>query len=242
MGVSPMYAECMGGALMPRMTYLCVPIFVTDAEQAKRDAILAAEAGAEMVELRIDQLTAPIELPEMPLPYIVTCRPTWEGGESTLDDQERLDLLATMAQRGAAYMDVELETYIRRPDVSDLTMKSTRLIVSAHDFKGRPKLGTLRVLMAERLAHVHKLVWMARSIRDNLEAFELLKTPVQPTIALCMGEAGGVSAGLAKKFGAFLTFASLMEESGAAPGEGAVSDMKRGDGGGGLGRQQKGGG
>ena len=56
---------------------------------------------------------------------------------------------------------------------------------------------------------VNKLVWTARTIRDNLEAFELLQHRQKPTIALCMGEAGLISRVLAKKFGAFLTFASL---------------------------------
>ena len=39
------------------MTRLCVAIFVTDFGKAKRDIALAAERGADMVELRIDQLT-----------------------------------------------------------------------------------------------------------------------------------------------------------------------------------------
>ncbi len=210
----------------PTMTYLCVSIFVRDLAQARRDAALAAEAGADMLELRIDDLTEPVALPELPLPYILTCRPTWEGGQSELSDNERLDLLATMLEHGASYVDVELKTYERRPDVADIAARRP-IIVSAHDFTGRPKLATLRIAMAQRLANVHKLVWMARSIRDNLEAFELLKAPIQPTIGLCMGEAGLISRVLAKKFGGFLTFASLREGSGTAPGQISIHDMKR---------------
>jgi 3-dehydroquinate dehydratase len=37
---------------------------------------------------------------------------------------------------------------------------------------------------------VAKIVWTARTVRDNLEAFELLRHRAKPTIALCMGEAG----------------------------------------------------
>ena len=54
---------------------------------------------------------------------------------------------------------------------------------------------------------------------DNIEAFELLTTRQKPTIALCMGDAGIISRILAKKFGAFLTFASLASGSETAPGQ-----------------------
>jgi 3-dehydroquinate dehydratase/shikimate dehydrogenase len=209
------------------MTLLCVPIFMTGGEQARRDAILAAEAGADIVELRIDRLTGAVPLLEMPLPYIVTCRPTWEGGESTSSDQERLDLIDAMSEFGAAYVDVELETMRRRPDAADMAHYPRRLILSAHDFKGRPSVPNLLLAMGERLAHVNKLAWMARSIRDNLEVFELLEHPMRPTIALCMGEAGLISRVLAKKFGAFLTFASLRDENATAPGQVTIDDMKR---------------
>jgi len=74
---------------------------------------------------------------------------------------------------------------------------------------------------------VNKLVWMPRSIRENIEAFEILQTRQKPTIALCMGEAGLVSRVLAKKFGGFLTFAGVTSESGTAPGQVSIHDMKR---------------
>ena len=37
-----------------RMTHLCVPIFVTELEKARRDIAAALAAGADLVELRID--------------------------------------------------------------------------------------------------------------------------------------------------------------------------------------------
>src|ERR1051325_10851603 len=39
------------------MTDLCVAIFVEDAAQVKRDVARAAEAGADLVELRVDRIT-----------------------------------------------------------------------------------------------------------------------------------------------------------------------------------------
>ncbi len=81
--------------------------------------------------------------------------------------------------------------------------------------------------MLETGADVHKIVWRATTIRDNLEAFELLQRRTKPTIALCMGEPGLMSRVLAKKFGAFLTFASLHADAETAPGQLAVDELKR---------------
>jgi 3-dehydroquinate dehydratase len=86
-----------------------------------------------------------------------------------------------------------------------------RLIVSSHDFKNRPdRLYNLIDDLNRSPSSINKIVWLARSIRDNIEAFELLQTRQKPTIALCMGESGLISRVLAKKFGAFsdICFAS----------------------------------
>jgi 3-dehydroquinate dehydratase/shikimate dehydrogenase len=103
-----------------------------------------------------------------------------------------------------------------------------RYIISVHDFKSRPdRLYNLIGELNESSSDVNKIVWTARSIRDNIEAFEILQTRQKPTIAICMGEAGLISRVLAKKFGAFLTFASLTNDSGTAPGQVSIHDMKR---------------
>jgi len=67
---------------------------------------------------------------------------------------------------------------------------------------------------------------MARSIRDNLEAFDLLASRSKPTIALLMGEFGLMSRVLAPKFGGFLTFASDADGSGTAPGQPPVRELR----------------
>ena len=211
------------------MTLLCVPIFVESFEQAARDAALAAEAGADVVELRVDDFSLPQQIPELvkrsPVPCIVTCRPEWEGGRSELPDAERFGILGAVAESNAAYVDVELEAFRRSRGMLKVL---GRLILSAHDFKGRPdRLYNLVEEMNASPAEVNKVAWMARSVRDNLEAFELLQTRQKPTVALCMGEAGLISRALAKKFGAFLTFASLRDESATAPGQVTIHDMKR---------------
>ena len=129
------------------MTHLCVSIFVTDLAQAQRDIAAAAEAGADLVELRIDTFTSQPEITELlrgcGLPQIVTCRPVWEGGHCELPESERLEILEFAARSGATYVDVELETYRRQSAIQDLVHlypreKRPGLIVSSHDFLTRP--------------------------------------------------------------------------------------------------------
>lgn len=214
------------------MTHLCVAILVDDAAIAKRDVALAAEAGADMVELRIDRVTDEDLVRDVvaasTIPAIVTYRPTWEGGECDLPDAERLPFLMRAAE-DAAYVDIELAAKWKDWTLATLPRDSRPgLIVSSHDFRGRPdRLYNLLTEMTASPGDVNKIVWTARSIRDNLEAFEILRQKQKPTIALCMGEAGLISRILAKKFGAFLTFASLETGKGTAPGQVSIADMKR---------------
>lgn len=213
------------------MTHLCVPIFVRDLSQAKRDIATAIEAGAGIIELRIDPISdeslANQVIRDSGFPLILTCRAKWEGGESSLSDDARVSLLEAVASSRVNYVDIELDT-LRRLAGGDTRIPTQQLIISTHDFAGRPmKLNTLIEEMNHASGHVSKIVWMARSIRDNIEAFEILQTRQKPTIALCMGEAGLLSRVLAKKFGAFLTFASLSSGSGTAPGQVTIKDLKQ---------------
>jgi 3-dehydroquinate dehydratase/shikimate dehydrogenase len=215
------------------MTLLCVPIFVDSLDQAKRDMALAAEEGADTIELRIDDTddeVARAAVEACPTPSIVTRRPEWEGGHSSEGDGERLRRLFEAAEDVSDYVDVELKSAVHVPALSVPEPRglSPHIIVSSHDFSGRPaRLTNLVHELNGSGADVVKIVWLARSIRDNLEAFEILQHRRKPTIALCMGEAGLISRVLAKKFGAFLTFASLRDESATAPGQVTIHDMKR---------------
>ena len=213
------------------MTYLCAAIFVTDSAQARRDIALAAEAGADMVELRVDRFTESFELTTLvdncSLPCIVTCRASWEGGECELPEAERLALLSGPATSNAAYVDVELEAY-EQGQLYGRLASNRRLILSSHDFKSRPeRLTNLVLQMNKHPGQVAKIVWTARTIRDNLETFEILQHRLQPTIALCMGEAGLISRVLAKKFGAFLTFCGIRDAEVTAPGQVSLEKMKQ---------------
>lgn len=215
-------------------TLLCVPITVDTPEQALADAEHARLAGADLVEFRLDafleeasQIDACVRLVgDSPLPCIATCRPSWEGGEYEGDEHTRMALFERLieAEHAPRYVDVELAAK-SRPSVAD--RENTGLILSVHDFHGRPAALTRQLLKLRDDEHsaVHKIAFRARSIRDNLELFEILAHRDRPTIALGMGAYGLMSRVLAPKFGGFLTFASLRPETTTAPGQPTVADL-----------------
>lgn len=228
------------------MTKLCVPIMVESAEQALADAIAAKAAGADLVELRLDRFTDDREaaaklVGNCPLPTIVTIRPNWEGGEYDGNDSDRIALIEYLGTTcdGPAYFDVELAAYDRSAnlrqkvglvvDHEDQSRPTdTGLILSSHDFEKRPAdlIRRVKAMTEHQACRVVKLAWAARSLRDNLEAFEIIEQRNKPTIALCMGEHGLMSRILAKKFGALLTFAAIDQEHGTAPGQPTIDELK----------------
>lgn len=239
------------------MTRVCVPITVESIEggpapvdAALADASAARLAGADLVEYRLDsmftgdepgEIGAAVRLAaETPLPCIMTCRPTWEGGEYDGEDTARIALFERLgtAERPPAYIDVELAAYTRSANLRQKVnlavdhpkqerQVATRLILSTHDFEGRPADLTRRlaVAYAEPAVSVVKVAFRARSLRDNLELFEILRGAPKPTIALGMGEFGLLSRVLAPKFGGFLTFASLRSETTTAPGQPTIAEL-----------------
>ncbi len=182
---------------------------------------------------------------ESPLPCIATCRPVGaEGGAYDGPDDARIALFERLGtafgpgERAPRYLDVELSTLQRSRNIrqkialaiehpEQLRDVTTSLILSSHDFTGRPPDLDRRALAMrdEPTARVHKIAYRARSVRDNLELFDLIAQSERPMIALGMGEFGLMSRILAPKFGAFLTFASLRDSEATAPGQPTLAEL-----------------
>lgn len=244
-------------------TLLCVPIMVQDEPTAAADAVAARDSGADIVEFRIDEIFSGtldsagnlddrevgliMRLVEgCPLPCIVTCRSMTEGGHYDGDEMARVSLYERLGNTTSApaYLDIEHAAYIRSANIKQKVnlavdhpaqkrAVSSRLILSMHDFQGRPKdlLRRLAAVHDEPAARIIKVAYTARSVRDNLELFDLLEEnrggtgDGRPMIALGMGATGLMSRVLAPKFGGFLTFASLRKQSQTAPGQPTVREL-----------------
>jgi len=208
-------------------------------------AMQAKADGADLVEWRVDLLAMLPDaagaiarlLRDSPLPTILTVRSEAEGGAFDGSPIEAARVLAE-AIAGATpprFVDVEA-SLLRDRRASDVVhaalagveeSRRPSLVTSLHDVGGRPTaLWTeLERMWSDPACHVAKVAWTARTVRDNLEAFDLLASRQGPTIALCMGEQGVLSRVMGAKFGAFLTFARLDDEEGTAPGQPTVREL-----------------
>lgn len=262
------------GRYTPGMpTLLCAPILVQEVHAAMADAAAARDAGADIVEFRVDEFFTGMKnaagelevaevdgilrlVAECPLPCIVTCRAASEGGHYDGDEMARVALYERLGTAGneanparrtgvpkehpPRYLDIELAAYrssanLRQKVHLAVDWPEERregrpgLILSTHDFNGRPAdlMRRMAAMRDEDAARVAKVAYTARSLRDNLELFDVLRENAggKPTIALGMGKFGLMSRVLAPKFGGYLTFASLRAQSATAPGQPTVREM-----------------
>ena len=235
------------------VTHIAISIAVADASElghALERAAAASAHGARLVEWRIDELAqqenalpATMRLVrDCPMPSIVTCRSAAEGGMYHGDDADRAELLTQLldCDDPPRYVDIEWRALQGDPDFAgritttlDFVRAQGRdrqasLIASVHDFAGRPAdlMQLIERMTLDAHVDVIKMAWMARSLRDNLEAFDLLSERRKPMIALCMGRFGLMSRVLAPKFGGLLTYTSDAANLETAPGQPTLEQMR----------------
>ncbi|MBI9018497.1 MAG: type I 3-dehydroquinate dehydratase [Phycisphaerae bacterium] len=211
------------------MTYLAIPIQTSDIETSAISMQQAIDAGAELLELRLDYLdnTAPENVSaivqsakKFNVPLIATCRPEWEGGQSTATDLQRIEILKTAVAAGADYVDIELITQ----EKENIDFSPAKTIVSNHDFEKCPDDLAERVNRIKSTHHdIIKIAYLARHINDSFAALDIMHNN-PGAIAMAMGPDGVITRMLAKKLNSLLTFARL--DNGTAPGQPTIAEMK----------------
>jgi 3-dehydroquinate dehydratase/shikimate dehydrogenase len=187
---------------------LCVTVTgSTMAElRQRRDAV----AGADLVELRLDSVSDPSvagALAGRRCPVIVTCRPTWEGGQFAGSEGERRAILSEALDQGADYVDIEFRAGF---DQLIRAHGGRRIVLSTHDFDGVPVDLTDRVrAMRMQGADVIKVAVLARSLSDCLPLLQIggRTTRYPATTVVGMGAAGLPTRILAAHFGSCWTYA-----------------------------------
>jgi len=200
-------------------------------------ACVAASDVADIIELRLDGLE-PGELSpskinhlinSLPRPVILTLRPSEQGGYRSLTIQERITNWRDLFNTDAAFFDIEsdlvseLVTHEDQPDWS-------RVISSHHDFNDTPdNLDSIYEQLAFSPARILKLAVQASDVVDCLDVFKLLdraKSEERETIVIAMGNAGILTRIVGPMRGSFLTYGSLENEKGTAPGQIVAQDLK----------------
>ncbi len=211
--------------MAPAPTRILCPLLGPDLGTVREEMRLALARRADAVELRLDCLRPPPSpdelaplLADCPLPVLVTCRHRDEGGQWTGTEDQRIALLRAAAPH-AAWVDVE---HRHAPDPP----LDAPLVRSWHDFHTPDHARSAARAIDAAPAAVTKVAFAAPSPADALLAFDLLRDAPRPTIALAMGECGVMTRILARKFGAFATFASLQSGRESAPAQPTIDDLR----------------
>ena len=216
---------------------ICIPICEKTIESA-REKIMRASTQTDMIELRLDCLL-PDELErvgeleallrELSLSVIVTLRPAGQGGPRKLDFATRQRSWFSWPQSAHVWRDMELDL-VRRCEANLSAAESDQLICSYHDFTGTPiEIEHAYKRMASTPARILKLATQAYDVTDCLPLFKLLERARQDErefIAVAMGPSGLATRILGPSRGAFLTFATLDQESATATGQLNISELK----------------
>ncbi len=169
----------------------------------------AAEAGVELVELRIDCLRREPDLKRIlanrPTPCVFTIRRGVDGGLWRGPEEKRQRLIREAVVAGVDYVDIEFDIAreIRR-------FGKTRRIISYHNLKQTPgDLKEIAEQCEEMDADVVKVAARAHSIADAMAVLRVAARMETPTVAIAMGELGSFTRILGAKYGAPFTYANF---------------------------------
>jgi len=178
----------------------------------------AAEAGVELVELRVDCLRREPDLKRIlakrPTPCVFTLRRGADGGLFRGNEEKRMQLLREAIVSGVDYVDLEMDiaSKIRR-------FGKTKRIVSYHNFRETPAdIDTIAEQCDEMDADVVKIATLAPSLADASRVLQLGTKAQVPTVTIAMGLLGVFTRILGAKFGAPFTYAGFNPERTFAPG------------------------
>jgi len=224
---------------------VCAPILGPTMDRMKASAEEALGEGVDMLELRIDSLSAVDESEIRDLvhgirdmgeaPIIITNRPKYEGGFKEQDEEDRIRMLVEATSiDGIDLIDVELST---KPKARDLIIDSAKkhgvyVIISYHNFKFTPdKEELLKIVDEEERsgADVIKFVTMPNTHKDVLTQLQALLESrgkvKRPIISASMGSLGAYSRIVGLLLGSDLVYASLPGQP-SAPGQLTIREVR----------------
>lgn len=225
----------------PQKPRICISVCEPTIAALQR-AIIAAAHICDLIEVRLDCLD-PSELQvgiglitkflqSVDGEFILTFRPSPEGGQRELDDETRQSFWSD-AIFSHSLFDVELdlaEKFNGSETSIALPIDWRRTICSHHDFSGVPaKLDQIYDRMAATPARILKIALKANDAIDCLPVFKLLERAREEgreMIAIAMDTAGIATRILGPSRGGYLTYASLETESATAPGQIAVQELR----------------
>lgn len=171
---------------------------------------------------------------------IATCRRTEAGGNFSGNIEEQVGILAAAFRAGCNWVDLEIDSLGCVPKSAGTAwlepLRGARLIVSHHNFRRTPPLGTIytrlaRIPMLRGLGapaiQMVKIAGQATKLVDNLKYRDMLKRRRSPPlVTFGMGPCGIPSRLLALRWGSEFVYASASDLHTIAPGQLPVEALR----------------
>jgi len=208
---------------------ICVSILPKTITEALRLMEKAEESGADLIEVRLDNIEDFQGLADLAAhakaPKIATNK------RSSATENERQQTLLTAAKKGFNYVDLDSSSKDLKETVKETKSLGAKCILSFHDFNGTLPLSELNSILEKQIlngADVCKIVTTPKQVEDNLTLLQFVQAANGKAKTVCfgMGELGKTSRLLSPAFGAFFTFASLERGSETAPGQMTIEEME----------------
>lgn len=207
----------------------------------------AAEKGADILEIRLDllgirDLERAAEIireikSETGIPLLVTNRSRAEGGKWEGKEEDRIGLLTNLisSKDGPDAIDIELSAGRKERDkiIKEAKDHGKTVIISSHDFLKTPSPQDMKAILEEMFlagADIAKLAVMPRSMEDTLNLLRVtldFKDTGKSVCTIAMGRQGKHTRVVAPLYGSVLTYASIENDTAAAPGQLPVDEVKK---------------
>ncbi len=225
------------GRLRLRTPAVCGCVIGKNLDEMREGISRAIKQGADLVELRIDDLRSKIawgKLLQKDLPTLLANHPKREGGYFRGREEDRVKLLLEGIERGVSCVDIELSTpkKLREQVVSKAKKSGVTVLMSHHDISKTPPAESLMKVamdLEEAGCDIAKIVTSAESPSDALHMLDFLvqvqgKVTV-PVVAFAMGDAGRITRFVALIFGSPIIYAAALKKTGL--GQLDVATMKQ---------------
>lgn len=228
------------------MPKICVPVMGKTPEELRAAAKRAAQAQADLIELRLDSLSPMLAAEEAAaicravreeagLPLLFTLRTARDGGAGSADAAAYEALLMALAREGACdAVDVELsvgEAAFARI-ARAVHAAGLPVVGSSHEFGHIADAGLAGEWLARQAELGADVLKAAVMAHDRAEALALCLCMARageaqglPYIAIAMGPCGVISRAACEAVGSCLTFATAGEAS--APGQMEARALRR---------------
>lgn len=239
--VNPVTTRCHGVKIGP-LALGKRPVVVLAVQGDAPALARVVREGADILEARVDAFkrVEPASVARVVRglrrhgrPLIGTVRWRREGGKAALSEEERWALYRAIAPWVEA-MDVELRATGLCERVIALAHRLKRtVIVSCHDFRRTPPVGTLErwgKQAAARGADVIKIATLCRHERDLLRLLDFTlahRHRGRPLVTIAIGPLGTPSRVLFPLAGSALTYTNVVPQHGQLPLRELVADLRR---------------